>query len=165
MTTQPTLLDYPSEQGDKSRREDGLGDPHGATITPTSSPKPPQDIVKKAEISVPRTKTVNHTSGSPRTQNKGNNELSRSRWTDDQWRKEYWRNTNEHPRDLIKRAIEREDGKTAIIIDHILNGYHRDNRKHAKRTVDDFDPDGNWYLMVQLLHVIRGTEARNEISS
>ena len=164
MTTQPTLLDYPSEQGDKSRREDGLGDPHGATITPTSSPKPPQDIVKKAEISVPRTKTVNHTSGSPRTQNKGNNELSRSRWTDDQWRKEYWRNTNEHPRDLIKRAIEREDGKTAIIIDHILNGYHRDNRKHAKRTVDDFDPEGSWYLMVQLLHVIRGAE-RNEISS
>ena len=65
----------------------------------------------------------------------------------------------------MKRAIEREDGKTAIIIDHILNGYHRDNRKHAKRTVDDFDPEGSWYLMVQLLHVIRGTEVRNEISS
>ena len=165
MTTQLKLLDYQSEQGDKSRREDGLGDPHGATITPTSSPKPPQDIVKKAEISVPGIKTVNHTPGNQRTQNKGNNELSRSRWTDDQWRKEYWRNTNEHPRDLMKRAIEREDGKTAIIIDHILNGYHRDNRKHAKRTVDDFHPEGSWYLMVQLLHVIRGTGVHNEISS
>ena len=51
-----------SEQGDKSRREDGLGDPHGATITPTSSPKPPQDITKNAKISVSKTKTVNHTS-------------------------------------------------------------------------------------------------------
>ena len=51
-----------SEQGVKSRREDGLGDPHGATITPTSAPKPPQDITKNAKISVPRTKTVNHTS-------------------------------------------------------------------------------------------------------
>ena len=51
-----------SEQGVKSRREDGLGDPHGATITPTSAPKPPQDITKNARISVPRTKTVNHTS-------------------------------------------------------------------------------------------------------
>ena len=64
-----------SEQGDKSRREDGLGDPHGATITPTSSLKPPQDITKNAKISVSKTKTVNHTSGSPRTQNKDNNEL------------------------------------------------------------------------------------------
>ena len=63
MTTQPTLLDkwIQSEQGVKSRREDGLGDPHGATITPTSSLKPPQDITKNAKISVPRTKTVNHT--------------------------------------------------------------------------------------------------------
>ena len=51
-----------SEQGDKSRREDGLGDPHGATITPTSSLKPPQDITKNAKISVSKTKTVNHTS-------------------------------------------------------------------------------------------------------
>ena len=62
MTTQLKLLDYQSEQGVKSRREDGLGDPHGATITPTSAPKPPQDITKNARISVPRTKTVNHTS-------------------------------------------------------------------------------------------------------
>ena len=62
MTTQLKLLDYQSEQGDKSRREDGLGDPHGATITPTSAPKPPQDTTKNARISVSRTKTVNHTS-------------------------------------------------------------------------------------------------------
>ena len=62
MTTQLKLLDYQSEQGDKSRREDGLGDPHGATITPTSSLKPPQDITKNAKISVSKTKTVNHTS-------------------------------------------------------------------------------------------------------
>ena len=141
-----------------------MGDPHGATITPTSAPKPPQDTTKNAESGVQKAKTVNHASEGRKTQNKGNN-TSRTSWTDDQWRKEYWRNTNEHPRDLMKRAIEREDGKTAILIDHILNGYHRDNRRHAKRTVDDFDPEGNWYLMVQLLHVIRGTEARNEISS
>ena len=51
-----------SEQGVKSRREDGLGDPHGATITPISSLKPPQDITKNAKISVSKTKTVNHTS-------------------------------------------------------------------------------------------------------
>ena len=62
MTTQLRLIDYQSEQGDKSRREDGLGDPHGATITPTSSLKPPQDITKNAKISVSKTKTVNHTS-------------------------------------------------------------------------------------------------------
>ena len=62
MITQLKLLDYQSEQGDKSRREDGLGDPHGATITPTSAPKPPQDTTKNARISVSRTKTVNHTS-------------------------------------------------------------------------------------------------------
>ena len=61
MTTQLKLLDYQSEQGDKSRREDGLGDRHGATTTPTSAPKPPQDITKNAKISVPGTKTGNHT--------------------------------------------------------------------------------------------------------
>ena len=164
MITQPTLLDYQSDPGKTSGRKDVPEGPHGSVI-PTSPSGTPQDIVKKEKISVSGTKTVNHASEGQRTQNKVSNELSRSRWTDDQWRKEYWRNTNEHPRDLMKRAIEREDGKTAIIIDHILNGYHRDNRKHAKRTVDDFDPDGNWYLMVQLLHVIRGTEARNEITS
>ena len=141
-----------------------MGDPHGATITPTSSPKPPQDTIKNVKISVSRTKTVNHTPEGRRTRNTGSN-VPRNRWTDDQWRKEYWRNTNEHPRDLMKRATEREDGKSVLVIDHILNGYHRDNRKHAKRTVDDFDPDGNWYLMVQLLHVIKGTGVHNEISS
>ena len=52
-----------------------MGDPHGATITPTSAPKPPQDITKNAKISVPGTKTGNHTPGSPKTQNQGNNEL------------------------------------------------------------------------------------------
>ena len=62
--TSTTTLDkwIQSEQGDKSRREDGLGDPHGATITPTSAPKPPQDTAKNAKTGVPRTKTVNHTS-------------------------------------------------------------------------------------------------------
>jgi hypothetical protein len=64
-----------SEQGDKSRREDGLGDPHGATITPASAPKPPQDIVEKAKISVITSKRINHTPEGRRTQNKGNNEL------------------------------------------------------------------------------------------
>ena len=38
-----------------------MGDPHGATITPTSSPKPPQDTIKNAKISVPKDKTINHT--------------------------------------------------------------------------------------------------------
>ena len=61
MTTQLKLLDYQSEQGDKSRREDGLGDPHGS-VSLTSPSGTPQDITKNAKISVPRTKTVNHTS-------------------------------------------------------------------------------------------------------
>ena len=76
MTTQLKLLDYQSEQGDKSRREDGLGDPHGATITPTSAPKPPQDITKNAKSGVITSKRINHTSEGRRMQNKGNNDLS-----------------------------------------------------------------------------------------
>ena len=128
----------------------------------------PIEIKTKNTPNPSRTESKEEKMNNPSIQSQTTPEIvktSRTRWTDEQWRKEYWRNTNEHPRDLMKRAIEREDGKTAIIIDHILNGYHRDNRKHAKRTVDDFDPDGNWYLMVQLLHVIKGTGVHNEISS
>ena len=153
MTTQPTLLDYQSVLGKTSGRKDVPEGPQGSVI-PTSPSGTPQDIVKKEKISVSGTKTVNHASEGRKTQNKGNN-TSRTSWTDDQWRKEYWKNTNEHPRDLMKRAIEREDGKSALIIDHILNGYHTDNRKRAKRDSDDFDPDGNWYLLVQLLNMMR----------
>ena len=57
-----TLFDFSSERGKKSQGGDVLGNSQGAAITPTSIPRTPQDIVKKAKISVPRTKTVNHTS-------------------------------------------------------------------------------------------------------
>jgi hypothetical protein len=81
---------------------------------------------------------------------------SRTRWTDEQWRKEYWRNTNEHPRELIRRAREREDGKIAILLDHILNGYHRDNRqRNGRRTEEDLITDGNWYLLCELAKMMR----------
>ena len=61
MTTQLKLLDYPSDSGQTSGRKDVPGGPHGS-VSLTSPSGTPQDIVKKAKISVPRTKTVNHTS-------------------------------------------------------------------------------------------------------
>ena len=50
-----------SDSGQTSGRKDVPGGPHGS-VSPTSPSGTPQDIVKKAKISVPRTKTVNHTS-------------------------------------------------------------------------------------------------------
>ena len=63
MTAQPTLLDkwIQSDSGQTSGRKDVPGGPHGS-VSLTSPSGTPQDIVKKAKISVPRTKTVNHTS-------------------------------------------------------------------------------------------------------
>ena len=61
MTTQLKLLDYPSDSGQTSGRKDVPGGPHGS-VSLASPSGTPQDIVKKAKISVPRTKTVNHTS-------------------------------------------------------------------------------------------------------
>ena len=61
MTTQLKLFDYPSDSGQTSGRKDVPGGPHGS-VSLTSPSGTPQDIVKKAKISVPRTKTVNHTS-------------------------------------------------------------------------------------------------------
>ena len=65
MTTQPTLFDFrlsnPSDSGQTSGRKDVPGGPHGS-VSLTSPSGTPQYIVKKAKISVPRTKTVNHTS-------------------------------------------------------------------------------------------------------
>ena len=74
MTTQLKLLDYPSDSGQTSGRKDVPGGPHGF-VSLTSPSGTPQDTTKNAKINVPRTKTVNHTSGGRRTQNKGNNEL------------------------------------------------------------------------------------------
>ena len=71
MTVQPTLFDYQSDSGQTSGRKDVPGGPHGS-VSLTSPSGTPQDIVKKAKISVPGTKTGNHTSGSPRTQNQVN---------------------------------------------------------------------------------------------
>ena len=99
-------------------------------------------------------KTINHT-----TQHQTiakNDKISRTRWTDEEWRHEYWRNTNEHPKELIRRALEKEDGKISLLLDHILTGYHRDNRKrNGRRTEDDLIADGNWYLLNELVKMMR----------
>ena len=60
-----------SDSGKTSGRKDVPGGPHGS-VSLTSPSGTPQDITKNAKINVPRTKTVNHTSGSPRTQNQVN---------------------------------------------------------------------------------------------
>ena len=60
-----------SDSGKTSGRKDVPGGPHGF-VSLTSPSGTPQDTTKNAKINVPRTKTVNHTSGSPRTQNQVN---------------------------------------------------------------------------------------------
>ena len=93
-------------------------------------------------------KTINHTTQHPKTLK--NDKISMTRWTDKQWKDKYWENAHEHPRDLIKRARERDDMKTVILIDNILNGYHRDNRRRTRKTEEDLITDGNWYYLYML---------------
>ena len=52
MTTQPTLLDYQSEAGEKSGRKDVPEGPQGP-VNPTSLSGTPQDIHKTTKIKIP----------------------------------------------------------------------------------------------------------------
>lgn len=111
-------------------------------MPPKSSPVASKDI-----------KTMNHAT---QHRTKLKNGKSRTRWTDGEWREEYWRRTGEHPKELITRALERGGNGMTLLIDHILNGYHTDNRKRkGKRTEDDLVADGNWYLLCQLVKAMR----------
>ena len=110
----------------------------------------PEDSLKSPHIKSKEERTKSRTT-QPQTTPQIN-KTSRTRWTDEEWKKEYEENTGERPKDLVKRALEREDGKTAVLLDHILNGYHRDNRKRSRRkTEDDLIEDGNWYLLWRLM--------------
>ncbi len=52
MTSQPTLLDYPSDSGKTSRRKDVPEGPQGP-VNPTSLSGTPQDIHKTTKIKIP----------------------------------------------------------------------------------------------------------------
>ena len=150
-----TLLDYQSDSGAKSGRKDvpegsqGLISPPPASGTPQDTPN---NAPITSQIKILPKKTVNHTTQPQTIAKKGK---SRTTQTDDEWRTEYFTATGERPKDLVKRARERDDVKTIILVDNILNGYHRDNRKRNKRTEDDLIADGNWYLLCQLMKMMR----------
>ena len=107
---------------------------------------------KSTPIASEDIKTINHTTQHQTITKKGR---SRTTQTDDEWQTEYFATTGELPRDLIKRARERDDVKTVILVDNILNGYHRDNRKRNKRTEEDLIEDGNWYYLYMLAKAMR----------
>ena len=114
--------------------------------TKTNTPSKPSPVASK-DI-----KTMNHATKHQTITKKGR---SRTTQTDDEWQTEYFATTGELPRDLIKRARERDDVKTVILIDNILNGYHRDNRKRNKRTEEDLITEGNWYYLYMLAKAMR----------
>ena len=97
---------------------------------------------------------MNHTT-SPQTKLK--NGKSRTRWTDEEWSKEYEKIINKElkyaadPKQLIRKALEWEDKSIAMRVDLILSGYHNDNRRRKeRRTEDDLIADGNWYQLCEL---------------
>ena len=115
--------------------------------TKANTPSKPSPVASK-DI-----KTMNHAT-QHRTIAK-NDKISRTRWTDKQWRDKYFETTREHPKDLIRRARERDDVKTVVFVDNILNGYYRDNRKRNKRTEEDLITEGNWYYLYMLAKAMR----------
>ena len=150
-----TLLDYRSDSEAKSGRKDVPEGSQGLISLPSTS-ETSQDTSNippiTSQIKILPKKTANHTT-QPQTIAK--NGKSRTRWTDEEWRTEYFATTGEHPKDLIKRARERDDVKTVILVDNILNGYHWDNRKRNKKMEEDLIADGNWYLLCQLMKMMR----------
>jgi hypothetical protein len=103
-------------------------------------------------------KTINHTTQHPKTLKNGK---SRTRWTDEEWSKEYEKIINKElkyaadPKQLIRKALEWEDKSIAMRVDLILSGYHNDNRKRTRRTEEDLIADGNWYHLCELAKIMR----------
>ena len=102
---------------------------------------------------------MNHTTQHPKTLKNGK---SRTRWTDEEWSKEYERIINkelkyaEDPRQLVRKALESEGEGIMIRVELILSGYHNDNRKRKeRRTEDDLIADGNWYQLCELARMMR----------
>ena len=157
-----TLLDYQSESGAKSGKKDVPEGLQGLINLPSTSGTPqdnPKTTPITSQIKILPNKTVNHTTQPQTIAKKGKssiNGISQTRKTDDEWRKEYWENTGEHPKHLVRRALKRDDGKMAVRLDIILNGYHKDNRhRKERRTEDDLIADGNWYHLCQLLKAMK----------
>ena len=148
MTTQLKLLDYQSEQGDKSRREDGLGDPHGATITPTSPSGTPQDITKNAKISVLGTKTGNHTLEGRRTQNKGNNELPANGRRTENYLYKLPAEIRLHPESFLKQCEDQfpDDSLLMSRIRSFRNGTKEKIKGQWKQIEDPKEP----YILYQI---------------
>ena len=120
---------------------------------------PLRDPPKSLRIPAKEEKTINHTT---QHRTKLKNGKSRTRWTDEEWSKEYEKIINEElkyaadPKQLVRKALEREDKSIAMRVDLILSGYHADNRKrNGRRTEDDLIADGNWYLLCELAKMMR----------
>jgi hypothetical protein len=82
---------------------------------------------------------------------------SRTRWTDEDWRGEYWKITSESPEDLIKRASKRRDDRVLVILDLIQNGDPYDKRRKRERGREDryrMEPM-NWHLLCELVKLMR----------
>ena len=95
-------------------------------------------------------------------QTKLKNGKSRTRWTDEEWSKEYEKIINKElkyaadPKHLVGKALEREDKSIAMRVDLILSGYHNDNRRRKeRRSEDDLIADGNWYQLCELAKIMR----------
>jgi len=74
---------------------------------------------------------------------------------DEEFRDLYWKETWVNPRDLLRKALESEDEKIRSYADLILNGYHDDRRKRKNRSPGEFDPDGKWYMLYNLVQIIK----------
>ncbi len=75
--------------------------------------------------------------------------------TDEEWREEYWRETQIPPRILLKKALASNDEKIRTYATIILDEYHHDNRRRKPKTPEDFIPDGRWYMLVNLIIMIK----------
>lgn len=84
-------------------------------------------------------------------------QVSRTRWTDGDWKNEYWRFTSESPEELVRRASEKDDNGVLLLLDLVQNGSPYDKRKRNDRDREGryrLEP-GNWYLLCELAKTMR----------
>jgi len=158
--TQPTLLSFKSSKIKTSKPP--IDNKTANTYTP--EPIPP-------EINSKLNKNKNHSETEGKTFRRENREEgppgsvpyptspsplpSRTRWTDEEWKREYHKLTNSPPEEILKEASELDDPKILILMDLIQDGvkYDRRNPKFRDREQYALHP-GSWHLLAQLVRIL-----------
>ena len=161
--TQPTLFDFKPQESSKTKLPNPS--PNIKTNNPPTSQSRPPEINSKSRSNKNHSETEGKLSrrrdreegppGSVSYPTSPSSLPSRTRWTEERWKREYHKLTNKPPEEILKEASEFDDPKILILIDLIQDGvkYDRRNPKYRDREQYALHP-GSWHLLAQLVRIL-----------